>query len=162
MHFHPRAMPNRAFTRQAFFRVWRRFKQEDVHRLLHSPSFATKPKTGSSERRDELETRETRLFADLPHGRFRERLAEFLVALRKRPSPVRVFNKKDLDRPVLFAVDNSAGGRFMPAGPSVMLPLPLTASVNRTVWLSRPGGARVPCRVVGLDLHMRLQACVQR
>src|SRR3990167_6819574 len=70
MHFHPRAMPNRAFTRQAFFRVWRRFKQEDVHRLLHSPSFATKPKTGSSERRYELETRETRLFADLPHGRF--------------------------------------------------------------------------------------------
>lgn len=162
MHLHPCAMPNRALARQTFFCIRRRFEEEDMDRLLYSPSFAAKPETCSSERRDELETREPRLFADLPDRRLRERLSEFLMAFRERPSSVRVFDEKNLYRAVLLAVDDSAGGYFMPAGPSVVFPAPLTASVRRTVWRSRPGGARVPCRVVDLDLHVRLQACVQR
>lgn len=116
MGFHPGPVPDGAFASELLPSVGRRFEQEKVDSFFDRLALAPEAESGATERRDKFQAHQARLFADLAHGRLRQRLAQFLMALGKSPAAVGIFDEKNFHAAVAFAVDYSAGRNFPPAG----------------------------------------------
>jgi hypothetical protein len=83
-----------------------------MNRFFDHAFFAPKTKTRLSERRNQPELIEVRLFLNLPDGRFGQCLSRFLMPLRECPPSEWVFNEKDLDPARPFPIDDPAGAYF--------------------------------------------------